>query len=67
MSDEETALDQEEQGASESPDEEVSDERRLMAELKEAITVRREPMGGLRLKLTVSVPRETVDQRLGKR
>ena len=66
MSDEETAVDQEVQAASETPEEELSDEKKLMAELKEAITVQREPVGALRLKLTVSVPRETVDQRMGK-
>jgi trigger factor len=66
MSDEDVALDQEEQSASETPEEELSDEKKLMAELKEAITVQREPVGALRLKLTVTVPRETVDQRMGK-
>jgi trigger factor len=66
MSDEEAALDQEEQEASETPDEELSEQQKLMAELKEAITVQREQVGALRLKLTVNVPRDTVEKQLGK-
>ena len=66
MSDEEVALDQEEQEASATPDEELSEQQKLMAELKEAITVQREQVGSLRLKLTVNVPRDTVDKQLGK-
>lgn len=66
MSEEETALDQEEQAASDTPDEELSDQQKLMADLKEAITVQRELVGALRLKLTVNVPRDTVEKQLGK-
>ncbi len=66
MTDQDVALDQEPQQESPTPEEELSDEAKLMAELKEAITVRREDIGSLRLKLTVTVPRETVDGRMGK-
>lgn len=66
MSDEEVALDQEEQEASTTPEGELSEQQKLMAELKEAITVRREEVGALRLKLTVNVPRDTVEKQLGK-
>ncbi len=66
MSDGDVALDQEEQESSSTPDEELSDDQKLLAELKETITVQRELVGALRLKLTVNVPRETVDKQLGK-
>lgn len=66
MSDKQAALDQEELEASETPGEELSEQQKLMAELKEAITVQRELVGSLRLKLTVNVPRDTVEKQLGK-
>jgi len=66
MSNEEVALDQEEQEASQTPDEELTEQQKLLAELKEAITVQREEVGALRLKLTVNVPRDTVEKQLGK-
>ncbi len=66
MSDDQTALEQEEQDTSQTPDEELSDQQKLMAELKEAVTVQQEKVGALRLKLTVNVPRDTVDKQLGK-
>lgn len=62
MSDEELALQEEE---SETGDDEQSDQDEQMAKLKEAISVEREDLGGLRMKLTVTVPRETIDERMG--
>ena len=46
--------------------EELSEEQKLMAELKEAITVERQDLGGLRTKMTVTVPRDMLDARFGK-
>ncbi len=66
MTDQDVVLDQDEQEASDTPEEELSEDEKLMAELKEAITVERQELGSLRVKLTVSVPREMVDRRLGK-
>ena len=80
MSDEETTVDQEqaldqeeadtgeEAGAGEEAvaEEELSEEERLMARLKEAIEVEKEEIGALRVKLTVTVPREVLDERLGE-
>lgn len=62
MTDEELAVDQEE-GAGE---EALSDEEKLMAKLKEAIEVTKEEIGALRLKLTVNVPRETLEEKMGE-
>ena len=68
MTDEDLAVDPEEaseqEGAAEEP--ELSEEEQAMAKLKEAITVEREEIGSLRVKLTVTVPRETLDERLGE-
>ena len=61
MSDEETTVEQEE-GVDEST-EELSKEEQAMADLKEAITVEREDIGALRLKLTVTIPEETINER----
>jgi len=61
MSDEETTVKQEE-----SVDEataELSDEEQAMAKLKEAIQVQREDIGALRLKLTITIPEETIKER----
>lgn len=61
MSDEETTVEQEE-----SVDEataELSEEEQAMADLKEAIQVQREDIGALRLKLTVTIPEETINER----
>ena len=61
MSDEETTVEQEE-GVDEST-EELSKEEQAMADLKEAIKVQREDIGALRLKLTVTIPEETINER----
>jgi len=45
---------------------EPTDEEQAMAKLKEAILVERKEIGPLRLKLTITVPRDTLDERLGK-
>jgi trigger factor len=67
MSDEEMTADQEE--VLEEPEEdleELDEDEKLMAKLKESITVEKEEIGSLRSKLTITVPRETLDERLGK-
>ena len=67
MVDEELALDQDEQAEAESTGEdgeELSSDEKAMARLKEAVEVEREDLGGLRLKLIVSVPRDVLDERL---
>ena len=64
MTDEELAVDNEEHTGE--AEEELSDDEKAMAKLKEAITVEREDLGGLRMKLTVTVPRDTVDERMGE-
>jgi len=66
MTDQDAVLDQDEQEESDSPEEELSEDQKLMAELKEAISVEREQIGALRVKLTVSVPRDLVERRMGK-
>ena len=54
MTDEELTLDQEDV----SEEQELSEEEEALAKLKEAITVEREDIGSLRVKLTVTIPRE---------
>ncbi len=49
----------------EQPAEELSEEEQAMAKLKEAISVEKEEIGPLRLKLTVTVPQDTLDERRG--
>lgn len=61
MSDEELAV-AEQDGA----EVELSDEEKFFVKLKDTVQVEREEIGSLRLKLTVTVPRETVDERLGE-
>ncbi|MCH9003541.1 MAG: trigger factor [Planctomycetes bacterium] len=61
MSDEETTVEQEE--SVDESTEELSKEEQAMADLKEAITVEREDIGALRLKLTVTIPEETINER----
>lgn len=63
MADEEL-LDQETDA--EAGEEELSEDQKLMAELKEAVEVKKEDLGGLRLKLTVTVPREMIEGRMTK-
>ena len=50
----------------EQPVEELSEEEQAMAKLKEAISVEKEEIGPLRLKLTVTVPQDTLDERRGE-
>ena len=78
--DQEQALDQEETAADEGPaadeeptageepaaEEELSEEDQFMAKLKEAVEVEKQEIGALRLKLTVTVPRDMLDERLGE-
>jgi len=47
-------------------DEQLSDEEQQMAKLKEAIVVKTEDVGSLQKKLTITVPKETVDERMGE-
>lgn len=63
MTDQDLAL---ETPDTETPETELTEDQQLLAELKEAIQVKRETIGSLRLKLTVEVPRDTVDHRMGK-
>jgi len=64
MADEElTVQDPEAVGTKE---EELTEEQKVMARLKEAITVQRESIGSLREKLTITVPRDVLDERLGE-
>jgi len=65
MSDEDLAVEEqhsEEQALTE--EEPLSEEAEKMAKLKEAISVEKQEIGSLRLKLTVTVPKETVDERM---
>jgi len=70
MTDEDLALAQEETAeeteGGEGAETELSKEERLKAALKEAILVERQELGPLRLKLTVTIPRETLDQRFNE-
>lgn len=67
MTQEELAVDPDlEPDADVSEGEELSEQEKIMARLKEAILVEREELGPLRLKLTITVPRETVDERMGE-
>lgn len=70
---EDSSLDlQEEQDQAESqqepeaPQEEVSDEEKLMARLQEALAVQVEDLGPLRKKLSITIPRSLIDERLGE-
>ncbi len=61
MSDEDVAVKQDE--ASAESEEELPKEEQAMAKLKEAISVEQAEIGPLRLKLTVTVPQDTLDER----
>lgn len=61
MTDEDLAVEQEEV-----QEEELSDDERAMAKLKEAIKVDKDEIGPLRLKLKVTVPRDLLDERYGE-
>ncbi len=47
-------------------EEQLSEEDQQMAKLKEAIVVKTEDIGSLQLKLSITVPKETVDERMGE-
>ncbi len=78
MSDEEASVDQQEglNEQEESPvdpaeadddaGEDLSEEDKVIAKLKEAITVKREEIGALREKLTITVPQEMLTERQGE-
>ncbi len=61
MSDEELAVQEQD-----SDEKQPTEEEQQMAKLKEAISVDKEEIGSLRLKLTVTVPKETVEERMGE-
>lgn len=63
MSDEDVAVDQKDAPDEAEQEEELSEDEQLQAKLKEAITVVREEIGALRLKLTVTVPQDAMDER----
>ena len=66
VNDEQTTADQEQidqENAAEAT-EALSDEEKLQAKLKEAMQVEVEDIGGLRRKITITVPRETIDELL---
>ncbi len=56
----------EQESEGEAKQEELSEEEQARAKLKEAITVKKEEIGPLRVKLTVTVPRDTLDERRGE-
>lgn len=66
MTDEDLAVDQDEQAAEEQKEEELSEEEQAMAKLKEAISVEQEEIGSLRLKLTITIPQDALDERRGE-
>lgn len=43
-----------------------SDHEQIMEKLKESITVEKKEIGSLRIKMTVTVPRETIEERMGE-
>ncbi len=47
-------------------DVELSEDEQKMAALKEAIVIEKDELGQLRLKLTVTVPRDLLDERMGE-
>lgn len=69
MVDDNPAVDEEQVAEQEQPvDEEKTEEQKAdeaAAKLKEAISVETEEVGTLRRKLTITIPRETLDERLG--
>ena len=68
MSDEELAVQEQDSEETQPSDEEqeLSEEQQQMAKLKEAISIDKEEIGSLRLKLTITVPKETVEERMGE-
>ncbi|MBI1827380.1 MAG: trigger factor [Planctomycetes bacterium] len=67
MTKKELAVDQDEMvddQMEEGGEEAQSADAKALAKLKDAIKVQREDLGGLRVKLTVTIPRDTMDERL---
>ena len=64
MSDEELAVEEQEGLAPEEG--ELSEEEQAMAKLKEAITVEKLDIGPLRLKLTITIPEDTLNEKRGE-
>jgi len=67
MTEKELAVDEDQlvdDQADEEGEEELSADAKALAKLKEAIEIKREDLGGLRVKLTVTIPRDTLDERL---
>ncbi len=50
----------------EGDEEELSPEKKLLARLKETIDVKQEEVGTLRRRLTITIPRATIDERMGE-
>lgn len=65
----EPTVDQEEVAADEAEhseeEVEVSEEEAAKAKLKEVVLVEKEDIGALRIKMTVTIPRDTLDERMG--
>ncbi len=67
MPDEDVSVEEQEEvdtEVTEAEAEELSEEEKLQAKLKEAVEVETEDIGTLRKKLTVTVPRDLIDERL---
>jgi trigger factor len=63
MADEDATLEQADQEV-ETPEAELSDDERFMADLKKAVEVESEDIATLRRRLTITIPRDTIDERL---
>ncbi len=61
MADKDLAVEEQETVEGEAP--ELTEEEQAMADLKEAITVEKEEVGSLRLKLTVTIPEASLEER----
>lgn len=66
MTDEELAVEEQDSQEQGSEEQELSEQEQQMAKLKEAISVDKEEVGALRLKLTITVPQATVDERMSE-
>jgi len=63
MSDEPLALEEQEAVGDE---DEASKEKKAFEKLKEAVIVQKEELGSLRIKMTITVPRDLIDERFGE-
>jgi len=66
MTDEELAVEEQDSQEQDSEEQELSEQEQQMAKLKEAISVDKEEVGALRLKLTITVPHATVEERMSE-